>query len=233
MQRESLITNLMVEVKGDDGGFDAYVAEPQQTGPAVIVVSSILGVTPGLREDCDELARRGFLAIAPDLFWRTHAGPLTREQHAQALARYEAFDVDGGIDDLRATIAYAQGSRIYNGRCAILGYCFGGRYAVLGAARLGIDAGVSFHGTAIGESLNEAPSVNAPLSLHFAELDDLVTMTEVEAIREAFSDNEAVEVFTYPGVHHGFAQRDASRYDKPAGVLAMQRSMRLLSTLFD
>ncbi|MCB8877846.1 dienelactone hydrolase family protein [Acidisoma silvae] len=54
-----------------DGVFNAYAALPAITPvPVVAVVQEIFGVNSDIRTTCNELARDGFIAIAPDLFWR-------------------------------------------------------------------------------------------------------------------------------------------------------------------
>ena len=60
-----------ITVEGRDGTFDAYIARPQASpAPAVVVLQELFGVNADIRKTCDELAEQGFLAVAPDLFWR-------------------------------------------------------------------------------------------------------------------------------------------------------------------
>src|ERR1700722_19035399 len=64
-----------INVSGQGGTFTAYIERPK-TSPAsaVIVLQELFGVNADIREHCDELAEEGFLAVAPDLFWRQEAG---------------------------------------------------------------------------------------------------------------------------------------------------------------
>ena len=64
-----------ITVKGQDGAFAAYIARPK-TSPAsaVVVLQELFGVNADIRKHCDELAEQGFLAVAPDLFWRQEPG---------------------------------------------------------------------------------------------------------------------------------------------------------------
>jgi len=226
-------THREVTIDLDGGGCSAYVVPPSVPSPAVIVIGSIFGVTEGLRKDCDELADSGFLVIAPDLFWRTDAGPLSRapEERARAFARYEQFDVDLGVADIGATMAFAKQQPENRGGIAILGYCFGGLFAFLGATRLGADAGIAFHGTKIGDYLAEADRVNVPLSLHFGESDDSVPMSEVDAIRAALRSKPGVTIYTYPSAKHGFTQTDSPSYDATSANDAKSHAISLLATL--
>lgn len=64
-----------VQVQGPDGAFKAYVARPAgQPKAAVVAIQEIFGINAVIRGKCDWLASEGFLAIAPDLFWRIEPG---------------------------------------------------------------------------------------------------------------------------------------------------------------
>ncbi len=57
------------------GLMDCYVAMPTgQATAAIIVIQEIFGVNPGIRQKCESWARLGYVAIAPDLFWRMQPG---------------------------------------------------------------------------------------------------------------------------------------------------------------
>ena len=60
-----------------DSDFDCYLAMPEARGPvpAVVLASAIHGVDRDLRDLADEFAAHGYIAAAPDLFWRTIPGP--------------------------------------------------------------------------------------------------------------------------------------------------------------
>ncbi len=105
----------MITVKTLDGDahFDAYSAEPAQTPrAAIVVIQEIFGVNAGIRSKCDALAKAGYLAIAPDLFWRIRPGiqldPDVADQMQQALELMGQFDQDTGIRDIQATIQTAR-----------------------------------------------------------------------------------------------------------------------------
>lgn len=213
------------------GAFDAYLAEPEQgPAPAIIVVSSIYGVTQGLKDVVDRYARRGFIAIAPDVFWRTQPGPLEGNRREDAQARLDAYEIEEGMDDLRAVRDLLARRPDWNGKFAVLGFCFGGQHGFLGLTRLGADAGVSFHGTSIQRYLGEAPAVTKPFSLHFAEDDDLVSLEDVERIRAALAGKDG-EIVVYAGATHGFARAETPRYNAAVAHEAEERAFALLDTL--
>ena len=95
-----------------DARFNAYLAEPQGTPrAAIVVIQEIFGVNPGIRRKCDHWAGLGYLAIAPDLFWRLRPGveldPDIAEQFEEALDLMGRFDQDQAVRDIEATIRAA------------------------------------------------------------------------------------------------------------------------------
>src|SRR6202047_1522262 len=90
-----------ISVNGQDGTFAAYIARPK-TSPAqaVVVLQELFGVNADIRKTCDELAEQGFLAVAPDLFWRQEPGVdlnVTSDADWQhGLRLYGAVDRDAG-----------------------------------------------------------------------------------------------------------------------------------------
>jgi carboxymethylenebutenolidase len=217
--------------RGDGGTFEAYVALPEtRPAPAIIVVSSIYGVTMGLKHTMDRYAARGFIAIAPNFFWRVGGGPLLETQREAAEARIKGYDNEDGVEDMRRTRDALVRRPEWNGKFAVLGFCFGGRHAFLGLTRLGADAAVTFHGSHIHRYLDEAPAVTKPFSFHFAGIDPLVPLEQVESIRAALAGKQG-DITVYDQVHHGFAREESPRYDRPAAQLAEERAFACLNAL--
>ena len=64
-----------IHVKGQSGTFFAYIARPKSSpASAVVVLQELFGVNADIRRHCDELAEQGYLAVAPDLYWRQETG---------------------------------------------------------------------------------------------------------------------------------------------------------------
>src|ERR1700722_12263404 len=69
MRRASMKSQIVIE--SPDGTFNAYVSRPTKLpAPVVVILQELFGVNADIRATCDELAKEGFIAIAPDLFWR-------------------------------------------------------------------------------------------------------------------------------------------------------------------
>lgn len=217
----------------DGGSFSAYLALPKTTpAPAIVIITSIFGTDQEMRDQTERYAEAGFIGIVPDIFWRIEPGPLDHadpEQRRRATARKDAFDVEAGVADIGATVDFLTSMKEYNGKFAVSGFCFGGRFTLLAATRLGAAAGAAFHGTNIGLDLAETARAACPLSLHFGDNDAAVPMAEVEAIKAAFAGKPQVEICVYPGASHGFSSPSRASYDPEAARLSNERALKVLA----
>jgi carboxymethylenebutenolidase len=216
----------------DGRAFDAALAMPPDdaSAPALIFVPSIYGNTDGLRATIDRYASHGFIAVSMDPFWRTVPGPLGMDRQAEASQRKDDWSVEQGLDDTRAVLAYLATLPHWNHRFAMVGYCFGGRLSMLGLIELGADAAVTFHGTAMHLDLDRADRITKPFSFHFGELDPIVPLDQVDAIKAALAGKDG-EIYVYPGAAHSFAQQESPRYDPAAGPLSEQRALAVLERI--
>ena len=138
-------------VEGQDGAFNAYIARPKTLPAAtVVVLQELFGVNADIRKTCDELAEQGFVAVAPDLFWRQEPGvdlSVTSEADWQhGLRLYQAFDRDAGVRDIKDTLNAVAKLPESTGKIAVQGYCLGALMTFLTAVRCQVDAAVAYHG---------------------------------------------------------------------------------------
>ena len=219
----------------DGGSFNAYVARPRNdhSAPCVIVIQEIFGVNAGMRTTCDDLATAGYIAICPDLFWRQEKGvELTDQSDAEwqkAFALFNGFDIDKGVDDLKATLRHARQMQGATGRVGTMGYCLGGKLAFLMATRSDADCNVSYYGVDLVRHLDEAVGVKNPLLMHIAQNDKYVPIEAQRQIIAAFKNNDHVSVNVYEGVDHAFARPNGIHFDKEAAQLANARTADFLA----
>ena len=219
-------------IKTRDGEFGAYVAKPQGEGPwpAVVAIQEIFGVNAVMREVCDRLAGEGFLAVAPDLFWRLEPGieltDQTKAEWDEALAFMNRFDIDKGVEDIQATIDQIRDSGQSTGKVGAVGYCLGGHLAFLVATRTNADASVGYYGVNLQARLGE--TIRAPLMLHIAELDGFSTPEARDQVVAALKDNPLVTLHVYAGRDHAFARPGGQHYDRDDAELANRRTAEFL-----
>lgn len=221
----------------DGGSFNAYVAMPDgmendQSVPAVIVIQEIFGINDGLRGKCDWLASQGFMAVAPDLFWRIEPGIELSDQVPEELERafelFGLFDVEKGIGDLKATLHTVKGHASCNGNVGALGYCLGGKLAYLMACQSDVKASVGYYGVGIEDMLAEANDIKGKLLLHIAEKDGFVPPEAQHKILEAFLPKESITLHTYPDMDHAFTREGGDNYDAANAELADGHSIAFL-----
>lgn len=208
--------------------FLAYTSQPVSAPKAaIIVIQEIFGVNEGIRIKCDQWAEKGYLAIAPDLFWRIRPGieldPDVPEQLQEAFGLFGKFDQEAGIRDIESTIREAR-RMVGGGKVGAVGYCLGGRLAYMTAARTDINASVGYYGVGIDGLIGESHAIAHPLALHIA-VDDGFVKPDVQAkMHEGLDGHPKVTLWDYPGVDHGFAATMGNRRVEDAAQLADGRT---------
>lgn len=220
---------ITIQELAGDKSFDAYLAQPSGNPEgAVIVIQEIFGVNEGIRRKCDHWAWLGYLALAPDLFWRLEPGveldPDVPEQFQEALKLMGRFDQDQGISDIEATIRAARARLPAGGKVGAVGYCLGGRLAFMTAARTDIDASVGYYAVGVDGLLGEKNAIARPLMLHIAGADHFVLPPAQKAMHDGLDDHPRVTLHDYPGEDHGFATEMGKRRSDATAKLADSRT---------
>ena len=223
-----------ITIESRDGKFHAYISRPVKTpAPAVVVLQELFGVNADIRTTCDELAAQGFLAVAPDLFWRQEPGvDLSVTSDADwdhGLRLYQAYDRDAGVRDIGDTIELVAKLPECSGKVAALGYCLGALMTFLTAARHGgVDAAVAYHGGDTEKYLDEADGIRAPLLMHLAEEDEFISKSAQAEIKAALASKPNTIIYSYPGQNHAFSRHNGRHYNAAAATLAHKRTDEFL-----
>lgn len=207
--------------------FTAYLARPA-TEPAagVMVLHDMFGLNEPIRAVADRYAAQGFVALVPNLFWRSKipdALSYAEDQHPAAWDRLKVIDLGVVSADMSTAVRWLRGQPFSNGKVGAVGFCGGGRWAFLAAARSGVDAAAALYGLGISQHLGETAKVKCPLQLHYGLKDQHVPQTEVDAVTAGVRGRGNVEVLTYPEAGHSFANPVRPTYDPAAAKLANER----------
>ena len=226
-----------IQMKATDGSgsFDCLVVAPkaQDARGVVIMIQEIFGVNAAMEALSAWVADMGFIAVAPDLFWRQQANVRLDPDAGEAdwdraFALLNGFDQEKGLADLAATIAAARVLPGANGKVGTMGFCLGGRMAFKTAAHTDADCNVSYYGVGIEGLLGDAPGIQRPLLMHIAEQDKFVPPAAQAAILAGLSGNPEVACHVYPGVDHAFARMGGHAWDARAATIANGRTAEFL-----
>lgn len=223
-----------ITISCPDGAFSGYLATPAGgSGGGVLVIQEIFGVNASMRAYCDHLAKQGFVALCPDIFWRQEPGiqitDQSEEEWAKAFELYQGFDNDKGVADLQASLAHLRGVDGCNGKAGTVGFCLGGLLAYRMGAESDADCNISYYGVGIDERLGQAGSIGKPTILHIAEEDGFVDKEAQAKIHDGLKDHPKITIYSYPGVDHAFGRINGVNYDKAAAELADSRTIECLN----
>src|ERR1700733_10616007 len=226
--------NDRINIQGRDGTFYGHIARPK-TSPAaaVVVLQELFGVNADIRKTCDELAEQGFIAVAPDLFWRQEPGvdlSVTSESDWQhGLRLYQAYDRDAGAKDVKATANAVAKLSGCSGKVAVMGFCLGALMTFLTAVRYDVDAAVAYHGGDTEKYLGELKGFDSPLLMHLAEEDEFISKPAQAEIKAALARKTKATVYSYPGQCHAFSRHNGAHYNAAAAALANGRTSEFLN----
>lgn len=221
-----------IKLKTRDGEeLDCYLSTPEGEGPwpGILIITAIFGTDEEMREAADKWASEGYIVSVPDVFWRVHPGP-TADMEV-AFDRYGKFPHDQGVKDIEDYINDLRGRAECNGKIGVIGYCFGGRYAHLSAARFGVQAAAAYHGTNIDQHLDEVANVQCPVTWHFGEEDPVIPMETVDKIREAYASKSDAEIVVHPGCGHNFSMPQKDGYNEAAYTSSRAATQRIFSAM--
>src|ERR1700689_606922 len=213
-----------ITIESPDGTFHAYVSRPAKLpAPAVVVLPEFFGVNADIRTTCDELAKQGFIAIAPDLFWRQEPDVdldvRSEADWQHGLRLYGAYDRDAGARDIAQTIRAAVKLPESTGKVALQGYCLGALMSFITAARHEGDAAGAYHGGDTEKYLGEVGSLRAPLLMHLGEEDEFISKRAQTQIKAGLAKKPNATGYSYPGECHAFSRHNGTHYNATAAAL--------------
>ena len=217
-----------------DGSFDLTVWRPDGgTGPGVLLIQEIFGVSDYIRAVAEDLAGLGYVVAAPDLFWRLkprHDAAHDESGLAESLDLGSRFDFEQGLADSAVALAHLQALPEVDGGTGVLGFCLGGSIAYFLAAQGGLDAAVSFYGSEVPGSLAVMEQITVPVQFHFGGSDRYIPRDQVAAVETAAAGRDNAEIHVEEDAGHAFHNRKAPMFHVPEpAARAWQRTEEFLA----
>lgn len=227
------MTSRWIDIPNGQENFSGYLALPKRVkGPGVLILQEIFGVNGHIRAVTDQYASDGYVALAPDVFWRKAPRVELAYDGAdreRGIELMQQTDVAQAMADIGAAAAVLRGLPECDGTIAAIGYCFGGRLAYLAAAAGFVDAAVAYYGGGIQTQLNRAAQVTQPILFHYAGHDHGIPPEAVAQVKDAFAGRDNARFEWYPDAEHGFNCTDRASYNQRAAALAHGRTLAFLA----
>lgn len=235
----------MIRIPGPDQPIPCYVARPDARGkyPSLVVVSEVFGIHEYVRDVCRRLAKLGYVAIAPDFFFRAgNPAPLTDFKAIQDIV--ETATNAQVMDDMTAVGVWLE-RQPFTDRFGVVGFCWGGAVVWMAMAKFkGLRAGVAWYGRlkapAAGQFLSAerrqwpidvVNDLKGPVLGLYAGLDQGIPKEDVDEMNAklAASGHGDSHIVFYPGTQHGFHADYRSTYNKQAAEDGWNRMITFLS----
>lgn len=203
-------------VRVADGEFDLSVWLPAAgTGPGLLLIQEIFGVSDYIRDVAADLAGLGYVVAAPDLFWRIAPGWDAAHDEAgltRSLQLSGQFDGAKGVADSVAALAYLAGLPEVRGGTGVLGFCLGGAIGYQIAAQASPDVVISFYGSTVPDSLGVLDQISCPLQFHFGGSDPYIPRDQVALVEQAVAGRPETEIHVEESAGHAFHNRKAPMF---------------------
>ncbi|MCU1665613.1 MAG: carboxymethylenebutenolidase [Pseudonocardiales bacterium] len=229
-----MVSSHYEKITAADGGvFDAFCAVPEAgPAPGVLIFQEIFGINDNIRGLAERLAAAGYLALAPDMFWRIEPRFERKDESGMAdgMERGGQLDLDLAGADITSTFAHLRAMPGCNGRVGGVGFCLGGTLAYLFAATSRVDghgptAVVSYYGSGIKGMLGLAERIECPILFHYGDRDPFITGEDIDAVERAVAGRQDATVLHYDA-GHAFSNWDApSLYDETSARVAWDRTI--------
>ena len=216
-----------VKIPVPDGEISGYRARPDSGGPfpIVLIAYEVFGLQEHIKDICRRFAREGYLAIAPDLYYRQ--GDVSKLENFDEIFKIVSKVPDAQVmSDLDAAVEWAAKNKGDAKRLGVTGFCWGGRITWLYAAHSPkVRAGTAWYGRLVGDTAALQPKnpidlvtqLKAPVLGLYGGQDQGIPLDTIEKMRDALKKaGNPSEIIVYPEAPHGFFADTRPSYRKEA-----------------
>ena len=237
----------MIDVQTPDGVADAYLTRPDdEPHPGVLFIMDAYGLRPQIEQMADRIAARGYVVLAPNVFYRAGRAPVVsldgigdpdrrEEVFGRVMPLVRGLTTEQVDSDGAAYLGALE--QVAPGPVAITGYCMGGRvgWKIAAACPERVAGLGGFHVGGLVTDADDSPHhsadrLAAEVYLGFADNDRSATPEQIEAVGRALdAAGVRYESAVYPGAAHGYTMADTPAYHEAAA----ERHFRELFALLD
>ena len=220
----------------------AYVARPSEPGtyPALVLTHGVHGYEEHMKEVARRFAALGYACIVPALYCRDDFLAVVEEEDlAKASASLSGRPNAQTIGDLAGSLTYLQNSNFVNGRIGLVGFCSGGRLALVFACNTtGLSAFVNFYSNSIFQATDTNPTpagdmlegLDCPMLGMFGAEDANPSGDDVALLRNKLGSlSKTFELVTYKDAGHAFFSDTRASYRPEVAYMAWGRCLEWLS----
>jgi carboxymethylenebutenolidase len=206
-------------VETPDGSFDLTVWLPEGgTGPGLLLIQEIFGVSDYIQAVADDLAGLGYVVGAPDLFWRLEPGYRAKHDEEglkRSLEMVSRFDVAQGVTDAEAALQRLAALHEVEDGLGVIGFCLGGTIAYFLAAQASMDVVVSFYGSGVPDNTDALDRIDCPVQFVFGGSDSYIPRDQIARLEAAAAGKPNVEIHVEEDAGHAFHNRKSSMFHMP------------------
>ncbi len=226
-----------IEIGADGGKMPCHLARPASGGPypALVVVMEAFGLNDQIKGITDRFAQEGFVAIAPNLYFRQPNNLVAYNDLPGAFRLMGSITDDGIVSDMTAAINHLKGLKEVKPLFGTVGFCMGGRVAFLTACRNNdVKATAPYYGGGMVSArqpgqkppIEYVNNLTAPVLAFFGGKDAFIPVAEVDKFRDALkAAGKSAEITLYPEADHGFMCEDRPSYHAESAQKAWPRTI--------
>lgn len=216
--RRSTIAQVSTRSETIEPGLEAHVAlPPAGCGPGIVLLQEIFGVNDYVKDAAHRLAELGYVALAPDLYWRTEPGlALGPDDLRRACGASQRLDAELAVQDAITALAVLRDlPEVTDRRAGVLGFCLGGTLAWQVAALGDPDAAICYHGSGIPDALDAAGAIACAVLLHFGGADAYIPRKQVDAVAALAAGRDGIQCRVQEGAEHAFDNALSPAFSNP------------------
>jgi carboxymethylenebutenolidase len=203
------------------------IAKPAQLpAPAIVLIHEWWGLNDQIKAVAADLADKGYIAIAIDLFGKDE--PATTADEAKA--QMAGLNTEDATDAVSSWVYYARDLPDATDKVGTVGWCFGGAWSLNASIAAPVNATVIYYGN-VTRTVSQLENLSGPVLGHFGTLDQSINKEMVEGFEKnmaAAGKADSLTVYWYDA-DHAFANPTGSRYDAADAATAWQRTLDFYS----